>query len=165
MFEVGFQELVLVFVIALLILGPERLPRVAAQAGRWVGRARRMANQLRYQLEREIALEEYNRTHKPGPKPPSESSTAGDDPSSPSAEPSAASAADDVGAGDASADVAKANSEAGDPDPGISQTAAGAGAAQAPLGHAVEGTASPTTSDSIAGENAAERVTEKADSI
>ena len=53
---IGFTELVVLFVIGLLILGPERLPRVATQIGRWVGRARRTANQLRYQLEREIAL-------------------------------------------------------------------------------------------------------------
>lgn len=67
MFDVGFTELLLIFVIGLLILGPERLPRVAAQLGRWVGRARRMANQLRYQLEREIALEEINRAQRPKP--------------------------------------------------------------------------------------------------
>lgn len=53
---IGFSELVVLFVIGLLILGPERLPRVATQIGRWVGRARRTANQLRYQLEREITL-------------------------------------------------------------------------------------------------------------
>jgi len=53
---IGFNELIVLFIIGLLILGPERLPRVATQIGRWVGRARRTANQLRYQLEREIAL-------------------------------------------------------------------------------------------------------------
>ncbi|HEX5418947.1 MAG TPA: Sec-independent protein translocase protein TatB [Gammaproteobacteria bacterium] len=58
MFGVGSGELLLVFVIGLIVLGPERLPKVAAQVGRWVARARRMANQLRYQLEQEIALEE-----------------------------------------------------------------------------------------------------------
>jgi len=59
---VGFFELVVLFVIGLLILGPERLPRVASQIGRWVGRARRMANQLRYQLEREIALADLEKS-------------------------------------------------------------------------------------------------------
>ena len=58
MFDVGFAELVLVFVIGLLVLGPERLPKVAAEIGKWVGRARRTATQLRRQLEREIELNE-----------------------------------------------------------------------------------------------------------
>jgi sec-independent protein translocase protein TatB len=53
---IGPSELILLVVVGLLILGPERLPRVATQIGRWVGRARRTANQLRYQLEREITL-------------------------------------------------------------------------------------------------------------
>jgi Tat protein translocase TatB subunit len=68
MFDAGFSELVLLFVIGLLILGPERLPRVASQIGRWVGRARRTASQLRHQLEREIALNDIRRP--PPPKPP-----------------------------------------------------------------------------------------------
>ena len=53
---IGPAELIVLVVVGLLILGPERLPRVATQIGRWVGRARRTANQLRYQLEREITL-------------------------------------------------------------------------------------------------------------
>lgn len=67
MSSVGFSELFLLFIIGLLILGPERLPRVASQIGRWVGRARRTANQLRYQLEREIA--DAERAQPPVPKP------------------------------------------------------------------------------------------------
>lgn len=61
---IGFWELVVLFVIGLLILGPERLPRVATQIGRWVGRARRTANQLRYQIEREIALADIEKKNK-----------------------------------------------------------------------------------------------------
>lgn len=53
---IGPSELILLVVVGLLILGPERLPRVATQLGRWIGSARRTANQLRYQLEREITL-------------------------------------------------------------------------------------------------------------
>ena len=52
------SELLLLFVVALLVLGPERLPKVAGQVGRWVGRARRIADQLRRQLEREVSLAE-----------------------------------------------------------------------------------------------------------
>ncbi len=55
MFDVGSWELVLIFGVGLLILGPERMPRVASQVGRWIGRARRTASSLRRQLEKEIA--------------------------------------------------------------------------------------------------------------
>ena len=52
----GSQETVLLFAIGLLILGPEPLPRAAIQFGRWAGKVRPTASQLRYQLEHEIAL-------------------------------------------------------------------------------------------------------------
>lgn len=58
MFDVGFSELVLIFVIALIVLGPERLPKVARTAGRWVGQARRMAQTMQRELERELDLNE-----------------------------------------------------------------------------------------------------------
>lgn len=54
MFEVGFTEIVLIFGIALLVLGPARLPKLAADLGRWAGRARAMARTLRTQLEQEV---------------------------------------------------------------------------------------------------------------
>jgi sec-independent protein translocase protein TatB len=54
MFEVGFSEILLIFGIALLVLGPNRLPKLAADLGRWAGRARAMARQLRTQLEQEV---------------------------------------------------------------------------------------------------------------
>jgi sec-independent protein translocase protein TatB len=53
MFEVGFTELLLIFALALVVLGPEKLPKLAQQVGRWVGRARAMARQFREQLEEE----------------------------------------------------------------------------------------------------------------
>ena len=53
MFEVGFSELLLIFALALVVLGPEKLPKLAQQVGRWVGRARAMARQFREQLEEE----------------------------------------------------------------------------------------------------------------
>src|SRR5262245_40655941 len=67
MFDIGPGELVLVAIIGLLVLGPQRLPKVAAEIGKWVGRARRTATQLRRQLEREIELSEIE---KPPPPPP-----------------------------------------------------------------------------------------------
>lgn len=53
MFDVGFFELVVVFVICLLVLGPERLPKAARKLGYWSGRAKSTFNNLRYELERE----------------------------------------------------------------------------------------------------------------
>jgi sec-independent protein translocase protein TatB len=56
MFEVGFTEIILILGIALLVLGPEKLPRLANQVGRWAGRARAMARQLRQQLDEEVTV-------------------------------------------------------------------------------------------------------------
>jgi sec-independent protein translocase protein TatB len=53
MFEVGFSELLLICAIALVVVGPQKLPKLAQQVGRWVGRARSMARQFREQLEEE----------------------------------------------------------------------------------------------------------------
>jgi len=54
MFDVGFWEVMLILIMGLLFLGPEKMPKIASQLGRWVGKARRTATQLRYQLEREV---------------------------------------------------------------------------------------------------------------
>ena len=56
MFEVGFSEIILILGIALLVLGPEKLPKLANQVGRWAGRARAMARQLRQQLDEEVTI-------------------------------------------------------------------------------------------------------------
>jgi sec-independent protein translocase protein TatB len=55
MLDFGFSEVLLTSVIALVVLGPERLPKVARQVGNWMGRARLMARQLSEQLDREVA--------------------------------------------------------------------------------------------------------------
>jgi sec-independent protein translocase protein TatB len=49
-----FPEIVIIFGVALVVLGPKKLPGTAAQIGRWVGRARAMARQFREQLEQEV---------------------------------------------------------------------------------------------------------------
>ncbi len=54
MFDIGFWELIILFGLGLIILGPERLPKVAMQVGSWAGRARRMARQLSSQIQDEI---------------------------------------------------------------------------------------------------------------
>jgi len=68
MLDVGFSEILLTSAIALIVLGPERLPKVARQVGNWMGRARAMARQLSEQLEREVSAEELLKTQsKPSP--------------------------------------------------------------------------------------------------
>jgi sec-independent protein translocase protein TatB len=75
MFDIAFSEVLIIFVLALVVLGPEKLPKVAAQVGRWIGRARGMARQFREQLEEEVNLEEARKaqppaTHAPAPPVP-----------------------------------------------------------------------------------------------
>ncbi|EKF76128.1 Sec-independent protein translocase TatB [Alcanivorax hongdengensis A-11-3] len=58
MFDIGFAELALIFVIGLVVLGPERLPQVARTLGLWMGRARATFNHLRNELEREALTQD-----------------------------------------------------------------------------------------------------------
>ena len=76
MFEVGFTEILLILGIALLVLGPEKLPGLAEKVGRWTGRARAMARQLRTQLEHEVTMEELARSRPAPPPPPSTAEAA-----------------------------------------------------------------------------------------
>src|SRR5258708_3299603 len=69
MLDFGFSEILLTSAIALVVLGPERLPKVARQVGNWMGRARVMARQLSEQLEREVGGGELVREQS-APKPP-----------------------------------------------------------------------------------------------
>jgi sec-independent protein translocase protein TatB len=62
MFDLGFSELLLVAVVALIVLGPERLPKAARFAGLWVRRARTQWNSVKSELERELAAEELKRS-------------------------------------------------------------------------------------------------------
>lgn len=58
MFDIGFWELLLIFSIALIVLGPERLPTAARSVGRWTGRARAFVRNLTTELERETRKSE-----------------------------------------------------------------------------------------------------------
>ncbi len=62
MFEVGFSELLVIAVVALLVLGPERLPKAARFAGLWVRRARAQWSSVKAEFERDIADDELKRT-------------------------------------------------------------------------------------------------------
>lgn len=61
MFDVGFGELLLVAVVALLVLGPERLPGAARTAGRLLGKLRRSWTDVRSEIEREMQAEDLKR--------------------------------------------------------------------------------------------------------
>lgn len=58
MFDIGFLELLIIAIISLLVLGPERLPVAARAAGRWIGKARRMVRQFSREVDRQIEIEE-----------------------------------------------------------------------------------------------------------
>lgn len=58
MFDVGFWELALIGLVALLVVGPERLPRIARTAGLWIGRARRTLGSVKAEIDRELKAEE-----------------------------------------------------------------------------------------------------------
>ena len=92
MFEVGFTEIILILGIALLVLGPEKLPKLANQVGRWAGRARSMARQLRQQLDEEV---EINGKDDFGPsvrRPPGTPSAGTPKPAAPAEQPPSAAA-------------------------------------------------------------------------
>ena len=61
MFDIGFPELILVSVIALLVLGPERLPEALRTMGLWFGRLRRSFTTVKAEIEREIGMDEIRR--------------------------------------------------------------------------------------------------------
>ena len=61
MFDIGFWEVGIIGVIALLVVGPEKLPGLAREAGRWVGRAQRMAGELKAEIEREADFQELKK--------------------------------------------------------------------------------------------------------
>jgi len=58
MFDVGFWELAMIMVVALLVIGPERLPKVARTLGLWLGRARSAFNSVKADIDRELRAEE-----------------------------------------------------------------------------------------------------------
>ena len=58
MFDIGFWEIAIIGLIALLILGPERLPRAARTAGMWVGKARRTLAEVKRDIDRELDASE-----------------------------------------------------------------------------------------------------------
>jgi len=58
MFDFGFWELAIVLVVALIVVGPDKLPALALKIGRWVGKAKRYMNTVRADIESEIKAAE-----------------------------------------------------------------------------------------------------------
>ena len=61
MFDIGFSELIVIAIVALVVIGPERLPKVARTAGHLIGRLQRYVNDVKSDISREIQLEELKR--------------------------------------------------------------------------------------------------------
>jgi sec-independent protein translocase protein TatB len=64
MFDLGFPEILMTVIAALVVLGPKRMPQLVRQVGRWVGKARAMARQFREQLESEVDLDDLGGSSK-----------------------------------------------------------------------------------------------------
>lgn len=58
MFDVGFSELILLGIVALVVLGPEKLPHAARMAGAWLGRIRRTVIDIQAEIEKEVSAAE-----------------------------------------------------------------------------------------------------------
>ena len=61
MFDVGFWELVIIGLVALLVVGPERLPKLARTLGLWLGKGRRFLGSVKADIDRELRAEELKR--------------------------------------------------------------------------------------------------------
>ena len=61
MFDIGFWEIAMVGVIALLVVGPERLPKIARVAGLWLGKGRRFMSSVKGDIDRELKADELKR--------------------------------------------------------------------------------------------------------
>ena len=61
MFDIGFSELILIGIVALLVLGPDRLPGAARVAGMWMGRIKRGFNSIKEDVERELGADDIRR--------------------------------------------------------------------------------------------------------
>ena len=58
MFDIGFWELLVIAVVSLLVAGPERLPGLVRDAGRWTAKLRRYVMQAKYEFEQQLRIDE-----------------------------------------------------------------------------------------------------------
>jgi len=64
MFDIGFSEILAIMVVALVVIGPERLPKVARSMGQWWGRIQRYLNKIKQDVSSSIELEELRDTRR-----------------------------------------------------------------------------------------------------
>ncbi len=64
MFDVGFSELIMIGLVTLLVIGPERLPKVARVVGFWMGKTRAMVNSVTAEIKQELQEEELRQIFK-----------------------------------------------------------------------------------------------------
>jgi sec-independent protein translocase protein TatB len=148
----GEGKILLLMVLALVVLGPEKLPKLAADIGRWVGRARGMARQLTQQLEQEVRvdqlLKEQRATAAAAPRPQdsggfaaavSESAPADVSPAVPAVPPPVSAVSDDPtfshahGPGELAADCPPAPPASDAPSPATPPASPVAAAPTSPL--------------------------------
>lgn len=120
MFDVGFWEIIILFGLGLVILGPERLPKVAIQVGNWAGQARRMARTLTSQMRDELDID-INKPFSGSAKPNPPYSRPGMDDLNPASsatfdEPPVDESPVNEQSDDAQSDDAQADEETGDRD-------------------------------------------------
>nr|VFJ68641.1 MAG: sec-independent protein translocase protein TatB [Candidatus Kentron sp. FM]VFJ68896.1 MAG: sec-independent protein translocase protein TatB [Candidatus Kentron sp. FM]VFK15890.1 MAG: sec-independent protein translocase protein TatB [Candidatus Kentron sp. FM] len=65
MFDIGFWELTVIAIIALVVIGPDRLPEFARTTGLWIGKARRFFSSVKSDIDRELQAEELKRMIRP----------------------------------------------------------------------------------------------------
>ena len=64
MFDIGFSEILVIMIVALVVIGPERLPKVARSMGQWWGRIQRYLNKIKQDVNSSIELEELRETQR-----------------------------------------------------------------------------------------------------
>lgn len=61
MFDFGFWEIILILMVALIVVGPERLPGLARTAGLWIGKAKRLVSDVKAEIDQELAADELKK--------------------------------------------------------------------------------------------------------
>ena len=162
MFDVGFWELLFIFTLALLILGPDKLPGVVSTVGRWTGRARALARGLRLQIEREMAEDQTVQRPAAKPAPPKQGRSAASEETAAAGAAFGAGTADQSGSSSTGETATRTSAAADTPseasaEPATDRTGAAAAEAAGPEVAADEGGPNETTPPAPKSERGDER--------